>query len=85
MPLWSNGALRASRLAPAGSMLMHPHGAFLVPLLAIALAQPLLEHFPGSSCQVSLAILYLVEKLHQFLIAFVLGILHVLHTGFPTL
>jgi hypothetical protein len=82
--LWPNSAL-AFGLAPDGSMLVHAHGLFPVPLLAIALAQPLLEHFPGSPCQVSLAFLHLLEKLHQLLIPCVLGIPHVLHTGLTAL
>jgi hypothetical protein len=66
-------------------MLMHPPRLLPVPLLAIALAQPLLEHFLGPFCQVALAVLHLVEKLHQLLIPCVLGIPYILPTGLAAL
>jgi hypothetical protein len=84
MPLWPNSAL-AVVLAPGGSMLMYVPGLFLVPLLAIVLAQPLLEYFLGPPGQVPLAFLHLLEKLHQLLIPCVLGIPHVSHAGLPAL
>jgi hypothetical protein len=49
------------------------------------LAQPLREHLLGSSRQVPLAVLHLVEELLQLLIPFPLCVLQVLLAGFAPL
>jgi hypothetical protein len=56
-----------------------------VRLLAITLAEPLLEHFFSSHRQVPVAILRLLKKLPQLLVATLLSILEIPHAGLTAL
>ena len=56
-----------------------PDRCLRVPRAPIVMPQPLLEQLLCLLCQVPLPHLGIPEKLHQFLVAFLFGILHVLH------